>query len=156
ILATFIKNPLHRYRIIPVAIPQSVTDLHLLIQDSGLLSPEAFTPFFTSDKDQITQVLNRLQQERLITGYQAQQLERGKFRGFFLTDKYKLLEFLGAGGMGSVFLCEHLILQRLVAVKILHLGNDPDSIDGQAVVARFYREARAVAALDHPNIVRVF
>jgi phosphate transport system substrate-binding protein len=58
--------------------------------------------------------------------------------------------------MGMVYLCEHLILQRLVAIKMVHLAADPDSPEESALVARFHREARAVAALDHPNIVRVF
>src|SRR6516162_7006048 len=42
----------------------------------------------------------------LLTNFQAEQLMRGKWRGFHI-GKYKVLERLGAGGMGSVFLCEH-------------------------------------------------
>src|SRR5262249_7673851 len=68
----------------------------------------------------------------------------------------KLLEHLGTGGMGTVYLCEHLILQRLVAIKMVHLAADSDSSTGNVLVPRFHREARAVATLDHPNIVRVF
>ncbi|MGL4423667.1 MAG: serine/threonine-protein kinase, partial [Gemmataceae bacterium] len=74
--------------------------------------------------------------------------------GFFLSGKYKVLDHLGTGGMGMVLLCEHLLLQRIVAVKVLNsatVGNRTE-----AATERFYREARAVAALDHPNIVRVF
>src|SRR5262249_28059949 len=70
--------------------------------------------------------------------------------------KYKVLEFIGAGGMGKVYLCEHLILQRLVALKVLQLAAGQCGADSQTLIARFYREARAVAALDHPNIVRMF
>ena len=66
--------------------------------------------------------------------------------------KYKVLERLGAGGMGQVFLCEHKLMRRRVAVKVLPTAkaDDPSSLE------RFYREARAVAALDHPNIVRAY
>ena len=63
-----------------------------------------------------------------------------------------MLEKLGAGGMGQVFLCEHKLMRRRVAVKVLPIAkaDDPASLD------RFYREARAVAAVDHPNIVRAY
>src|SRR5438552_2078930 len=62
------------------------------------------------------------------------------------------MERLGSGGMGSVFLCEHKLMRRRVAVKVLPTAKaeDPSSLE------RFYREARAVAALDHPNIVRAY
>jgi serine/threonine protein kinase len=63
-----------------------------------------------------------------------------------------VLEQLGAGGMGQVYLCSHLFMRRLVAIKVLPLAKvaQPSSL------ARFYREARAAAALDHPNIVRAY
>jgi len=93
---------------------------------------------------------NRLIQDGMITNFQARQLLAGKFRGFILANKYKLLEVLGTGGMGQVFLCEHIHLRRLVAVKVL----PKEKTEQPGVVERFYREARAVAALNHPNIVR--
>jgi eukaryotic-like serine/threonine-protein kinase len=87
----------------------------------------------------------------LLTHFQAEQLMQGKWRRFTI-GKYKVLERLGSGGMGSVFLCEHKLMRRRVAVKVLPTAraNDPASLD------RFYREARAVAALDHPNIVHAY
>src|SRR5205085_3700334 len=62
----------------------------------------------------------------------------------------KLLEHLGSGGMGSVYLCEHRSMRRRVAIKVLPAARAKED----ASIERFYREARAVAALDHPNIVR--
>jgi serine/threonine protein kinase len=62
------------------------------------------------------------------------------------------LERLGAGDMGAVYLCEHLSIRRRVAVKIL----PADSARDRSALERFYREARALAALDHPNVVRGF
>src|SRR6266851_4437367 len=87
----------------------------------------------------------------LLTNFQAEQLLLGKWRRFNI-GKYKVLERLGAGGMGSVYLCEHKLMRRRVAVKVLPTAKaeDPASLE------RFYREARAVAALDHPNIVRAY
>lgn len=64
---------------------------------------------------------------------------------------YKVLEALGAGGMGEVFIAHDTTLDRRVALKVLpaSVAADPDRRD------RFTREARAVAALSHPNIVTI-
>ncbi|MCH9031037.1 MAG: protein kinase [candidate division Zixibacteria bacterium] len=65
---------------------------------------------------------------------------------------YSILEKLGAGGMGEVYLAEDTTLKRRVALKLLapSYSNDPE------FVARFRHEAQAAAALDHPNIVTVY
>jgi serine/threonine-protein kinase len=69
-----------------------------------------------------------------------------------LSDRYEVGERLGAGGMSSVHKATDRILERTVAVKILaeHLSDD------ERFVARFRREALAVAKLIHPNIVQVY
>ena len=53
----------------------------------------------------------------LLTKFQAEQILQGKFRRFLLGDKYRLLEPIGAGGMGQVFLCFHIYMHRLVALN---------------------------------------
>ena len=65
--------------------------------------------------------------------------------------KCKIVRYIGKGGMGTVWLGEHLVLRRPVAIKILHtdLSNDPEEM------ARFEREAIAAARLDHENIDRI-
>ncbi len=65
---------------------------------------------------------------------------------------YHIIDQLGLGGMASVYKAYHAALDRYVAIKVLHLAyhDDPDFI------ARFRREARLVARLDHPNIVPVY
>ena len=65
---------------------------------------------------------------------------------------YRIVRPLGSGGMGEVYAAEDTKLQRVVALKILPpaMGDDPDRL------ARFRREAQAIAALNHPNVVTVF
>jgi serine/threonine protein kinase len=86
----------------------------------------------------------------LLTKFQAEQLLVGKYKPFTLSGKYRLQERLGAGGMGFVYLCEHLVLRRQVAIKVLPTAH----ADSPVAQERFRREARASASLDHPNIVR--
>ena len=65
---------------------------------------------------------------------------------------YKILEKIGSGGMGDVYLAEDTKLDRKVALKVL----PPELAESEERRARFQREAKAIAALDHPNIVQVF
>ena len=69
-----------------------------------------------------------------------------------LSGRYELLEVLGRGGMGVVFRARDRVLGRVVAVKVLPAERAED----ETFVARFVREARAAAALNHPNIAAVF
>ncbi len=87
----------------------------------------------------------------LLTKWQCDKLLEGRHKGFFL-GKYKLLGHLGTGGMSSVYLAEHTLLSRRVAIKVLPQSRVNDS----SYLPRFYREAQAAAALDHPNIVRAY
>jgi serine/threonine protein kinase len=98
------------------------------------------------------QLAERMIQEGLLTRFQARQLLRGRWQGFRIGGKYRVLELLGAGGMGRVFLCEHVRLRTLVALKVL----PPENLEEPAALERFNREARAAANLVHPNIVRAF
>ena len=65
---------------------------------------------------------------------------------------HKILDKLGAGGMGEVYLAEDTTLKRQVALKVL----PPDLAANQELLERFQREAEILAALDHPNIVHVY
>jgi serine/threonine-protein kinase len=96
-------------------------------------------------------VANRLVDAGLLTRWQCDRLLEGRHRGFFL-GKYKLLDLLGSGGMSHVYLAEHVLMQRRVAIKVLPKSR----IDDSSYLARFHREAQAAAALDHPNIVRAY
>jgi len=67
-------------------------------------------------------------------------------------DRYRLESTIGAGSMGDVFLATDVDLNRKVALKILSERHH----DNEELRARFVREARAVAAIAHPNVVQVF
>src|SRR6266511_2898712 len=72
--------------------------------------------------------------------------------GALISERYELGDRLGSGGMSSVYKATDRVLERTVAVKVLaeHLSDD------EKFVARFRREALAVAKLIHPNIVQVY
>ena len=68
-----------------------------------------------------------------------------------VADRYELEELVGTGGMSSVYRAHDTLLERNVALKVLH----QQYADDDEYVERFRREARAVAQLSHPNIVTV-
>jgi serine/threonine protein kinase len=137
--------------------PSTVPDFLELVKKSGVIEERRLNQYVEQLRAQGTiarepeGLATQLVQEGLLTKFQSEQFLQGKWRRFTI-GKYKVLERLGAGGMGSVYLCEHTLMRRRVALKVLPASNSKDS----SSLERFYREARAVAALDHPNIVRAY
>ncbi len=96
-------------------------------------------------------VAKAFQKSELLTQWHCEKLLTGKYKGFFL-GKHKLLGHLGTGGMSTVYLAEHMGMHQKRAIKVLpktKLGNS-------SYLARFQLEAKAIASLSHPNIVRAF
>jgi len=145
----------HRTRVETMSVPESVEELLGLIRKSGMVEDTKLNAYLqrrqggrglpTEAKDAAEAMVN----DGLITNFQAEQYMLGKWRGFTI-GKYKLLERVGIGGMGQVFLCEHMFMKRRVAVKVL----PPAKAEQPAALGRFYREARAAGSIEHPNIVR--
>ena len=134
--------------------PSSTSELIDLVRKSGIHPSESLdrslsdVPHLPDDPAKSAAVLVK---RGVLTTFQAKLLLAGRYRGFRV-GPYIVRDQLGQGGMGTVYLAEHGALRRRVAIKVL------SAVEGQHKVAveRFLREARAAAALDHPNIVRIF
>ena len=87
----------------------------------------------------------------VLSRWQANMLLRGKKRGFAL-GSYILRKPIGRGAMSVVYLAQHTIMKRWVALKIL----PPSEAEVPILVDRFKRESEIAAKFDHPNVVRVF
>jgi serine/threonine protein kinase len=130
-----------------------------LLRKSNLVDEAKLTAFLekaaATHGDAALEDQNRLAnlmiEEGLVTRWQADKLLAGKHKGFRL-GKYKLLGQIGKGGMSSVYLAEHELMKRRVAIKVLPQSRVNDS----SYLERFRLEARAVAKLDDPNIVRAY
>lgn len=128
-----------------------------LVRQSGLLDAEVLKRHVREVQEAGTNLSDAnslaeaLVQKQALTRWQADKLLAGKHKGFFL-GKYRLMSHLGKGGMSSVYLAEHVLMRRRVAIKVLPQAR----VDDSSYLQRFHREAQAVAALDHRNIVRAY
>ena len=138
-------------RSVPVSRGQALLDDLLA---STIVLSEDFEKLPTQTQDEIRccaaikELLPLLVQHGLLTEYQAARVEAGKTYGLVL-GQYRVLDRLGAGGMGVVFKAEHVDMRRQVAIKVLSTFADQDS----RIQQRFLTEIRVVAQLQHPNIV---
>jgi serine/threonine-protein kinase len=123
-----------------------------LIDEEGLRACLAAVPPEKREGEHLDRRLARqaVQQGKLSI-WQAQQLMAGRSSGFKI-NRYTLIEMIGQGGMGRVYLAKDTRLNRRVALKIL----SPDRMNNPRAIARFQREARVGAQLQHENLVRIY
>jgi serine/threonine-protein kinase len=135
--------------------PASSIDFLDLVKKCGVLNAERMQtlPKPAELPQEVHKAAQMLVQLGFLTRFQATHLLAGRFRGFRV-GQYVLLGLLGRGGMGTVYQAEHIELNRKVALKVLSAPEKGE--DHKLTMERFLREARAAAALDHPNIVRIF
>jgi serine/threonine protein kinase len=129
-------------------------DLYEHLQESRLLTAEQLADIHDEILAKPTLSAGRLANQLIAAGsitlWQAHQLLAG--RHDFFVGKYKLLERLGAGGMGTVYKAYHPMTDRVVALKLVSkalLANPP-------AVARFRTEVRLICSLNHPNIITAY
>jgi serine/threonine protein kinase len=137
-----------------MAAPKSPQELLEVLRRSNLVEPAKLAAFVAAHPAGFgtpQALCDKLRADGHLTAFQVEQLLRGKHRGFFL-GRYKILDRIGLGGMGQVFLAEHATMRRRVAIKVL----PPDRAENSYSRERFLREARAAGQLDHPNVVRAF
>ena len=130
--------------------PTTISDFLGLIRKSGLIDEQALADVALDLPLEPAACAAALVEAERLTAFQAKQLLAGRIRGLVL-GPYRILRPLGQGGMGAVFLAEHTDLVRRVAIKVL----GDEQAKEELALGRFFREARAAAALDHPNIVRL-
>src|SRR5262249_51114570 len=94
---------------------------------------------------------NALIQAGLLTPYQLDRVMTGNTHGLILGN-YRVMERIGSGSMGIVFLGEHTLLRRRAAIKVLPVDDNLPP----ALQDRFYAEMCVLADLHHPNIVMAF
>ncbi len=130
--------------------PTTTDQLLTNLRKSGLVPMDRLDAALTRRvADGPAAVLDHLRQEGLLTSFQAERLRAGKYKGFVLGD-YVILDQLGGGSTGQVYLAEHNVMHRLAALKVLSVSASADTVSRE----RFFREARATAVLDHPNVIR--
>ena len=134
-------------------VPSTGDDFLDLTRKSGVVEPPRLDAYLAKLGPMLDAkaLAEKMVVDGLLSGFQAEQLLQGRWKRFYI-GKYKILERLGRGGMANVFLCEHKLMRRRVAVKVLPAIHGQDT----SALERFYREARAVAAVDHPNLVRAY
>ncbi len=121
------------------------------LRESRLLDDEQWRELMRDDRHPtVEDALAWLKEQNLLTDWQLAELLRCR-RNFFL-GKYRLLRLLGQGGMGEVYLAEHVTMHRRAAVKLIspRIRRNPQAVE------QFLTEARSIAALDHPNIVHAY
>jgi eukaryotic-like serine/threonine-protein kinase len=122
------------------------------LEKSGLMSPQEVSKFGDSlspGADPKSAARELLKQNKL-TRWQAGQLLHGYHQ--LVYGKYKLLDQIGSGEMGRVYLAEHGQLGRRVALKALSRRHTADP----TILKAFLDDARRVGALDHPNLCHMF
>ncbi len=137
----------------PFVMPESREQFVENIVTSGLMSGDEVTEFLEklpaeSTSGDVKSLATQLVRAGRLTKYQAAAIFQGKTKGLVFGE-YRVLEKIGAGGMGVVLKAEHKRMKRIVAVKVLPAAamKDDDS------VRRFYKEVEAAARLMHTNIV---
>ncbi len=128
-----------------------------MLVDTSVIHPDDWDDLSKEDQRQLAAVsprealLDRLIETRLLNTYQAERIKAGSLSSLVMGN-YRVLGSLGAGAGAVVFDAEHIFMRRRVALKVFPVKLD----ECHTPIIRFLREMRAIARLDHPNIVAAF
>ena len=86
------------------------------------------------------------------TALRSQSADGADLVGSVIAERYHVLKRLGEGGMGQVYLAEHVKMGRQSALKVLH----PTMVHDAAAIGRFNREASNASRIDHPNVAGIY
>ena len=127
------------------------------VKQSGLIEPARVDALMVEfqqggiDCNDSVSIATAMVDRKALTEWQSDKLLQGRHKGFIL-GRYRLLSLLGAGEMSAVYLAEHILMERRCAIKVLPANKVQDT----SYLGRFHREARAVASMNHANIVRAY
>ena len=122
--------------------------------DSAIVLPEEWDELaplgkgLCCESSSAEELIERLIDHNLLTAFQGELIKAGR-QDEIIVGSYRLLQPIGRGGMGIVYLAEHTHLRRRVALKMTAYPPDTQP----RMTHRFFAEARSVARLQHPNIV---
>lgn len=136
------------------SIPSPAVFMRRLVESQLLAPPdlESFLKDRPGLRESSTLLLaDALVAGKLVTPYQLKCILSGNTFGLVLGN-YRIVDRIGSGGMGVVYKAEHVHMKRPVAIKVLYLEDDANSV----FLQRFKSEMQALAALRHPNIVLAF
>ena len=118
---------------------------------AGLLSSDHATKYGDEIETGAEALLSKLVKDGHVTQYQADKFRDGKASDIYFGD-YVVIDKLGQGGMGTVLLAKHRVMDRKVAIKVLPVT----VLESKDAVARFFQEVKVAAKLTHPNIVHAY
>jgi hypothetical protein len=144
---TFIPNTWRRCAIV-VSVLASIPIALLL---AGSVLDEAAGPFMLSALPQVVILLAAAVAIAVFGSHKIRELQQQAHEAQRL-GQYRLKQIIGFGGMGAVYLAEHVLLRRPCAIKLIR----PDQAGNPKALLRFEREVQATATLTHPNTVEIF
>src|SRR5262245_8574567 len=103
--------------------PATIDDFLTLARKSNQLDPQTLESYLSTPRNsplpkEPRKFAQQLVRDGMLTVFQAEQFLQGKYKGFMLGG-YRIIERLGQGGAGTVYLAEHEVMKRRVAIKVL-------------------------------------
>jgi eukaryotic-like serine/threonine-protein kinase len=141
----------------PPAAPACMDELWQSLRAAGLLDDEQLSRLASTwaEPGPVHPRIEQLVQAGVLTGYQAEQILAGKPKRLRL-GPYRILDRIGSGGGGHVYKAEHVLMKRLVALKVLRRRRRQGTASGSAARQPRRAELETAGRLSHPHIVATY